>query len=240
MSTAILDGVFLRVAEAQTRGDLLASLVELAARHGCGSGDLVAVMDRPAREPRFEAVHHLPASYLSTYFDGDAKSDPVMQHVKRSFRPIIWSRETYAEAGKLDAWEGMAACGLVSGASLAVHLPNGRHLVLSLDWPEEQPACPRRWTTITGEMQLFAAHAVESAFAILAPANDCDAVPILSRRELEVLQWTAAGKTAWEIGRLLNISEHTVVKHAASASAKLGCANKHQAAVRAVRLKLIN
>ena len=87
---------------------------------------------------------------------------------------------------------------------------------------------------------LFAAHAAESAFSILALHPERDTTPSLSRRELEVLQWTAAGKTAWETGRILNLSERTVAKYAATATAKLECSNKHQAAVRAMRLKLIN
>ena len=90
------------------------------------------------------------------------------------------------------------------------------------------------------EMQLFAAHAAESAFKVFAPAAECNAAPSLTRREVEVLQWAVAGKTAWETGRILNISERTVAKYAASATAKLDCSNKHQAAVRAIKLKLIN
>jgi LuxR family quorum sensing-dependent transcriptional regulator len=34
--------------------------------------------------------------------------------------------------------------------------------------------------------------------------------PLLTQRELDVLRWSAEGKTAWEIGRILSISERTV------------------------------
>jgi DNA-binding CsgD family transcriptional regulator len=241
MTTAMLDGVFLRVAEAQTRDDILGALMAFAHRHDCGSGDLVVVMDRPGGETVFESIHFLPDAYLSTYFTGDAKSDPVMQHVKHSSRPIIWSQETYVHAGKGEAWEGMARCGLVAGASLATHLPQGRHLILSLDWPRTMPEERGRMTGVVSEMHLFAAHAVESAFGVMSTvAASLDDEVRLSARELEVLQWTAAGKTAWETGQILSIAERTVVKHAASAATKLGCCNKHQAAVKAVQLKLIN
>jgi|KBSMisStandDraft_5_1062788.scaffolds.fasta_scaffold712257_1 hypothetical protein len=138
MSAALLEGVFLRVTEARTRQDLYGSLMDLASRYGCGSGDLVVVIDGPGDTAEFEVVYELPEAYLATYFGGDAKSDPVMQHVKHSSRPIIWSQQTYAAAGKRLDWERMADCGLVMGASLALHLPNGRHLVLSLDWSKEQ------------------------------------------------------------------------------------------------------
>ena len=36
----------------------------------------------------------------------------------------------------------------------------------------------------------------------------------LSRREQETLQWAAEGKTEWEIGRILGLSEHTASNRA--------------------------
>lgn len=61
----------------------------------------------------------------------------------------------------------------------------------------------------------------------------------LSPRELEALRWTMAGKTAWEVGVILGISEQTVVRHLGHAAQKLGCVNKVQAVVRALQLGLI-
>ena len=47
------------------------------------------------------------------------------------------------------------------------------------------------------------------------------------------------GKTAWELGRILGIAEQTAVRHLYNASHKLGCVNKHQAVLKALRLELI-
>lgn len=47
------------------------------------------------------------------------------------------------------------------------------------------------------------------------------------------------GKTAWEVGAILSISEQTAVRHLNYATHKLGCVNKHQAVVEALRLGLI-
>lgn len=44
----------------------------------------------------------------------------------------------------------------------------------------------------------------------------------LSGREAEVLGWSARGKTAWETGAILGISESAVKKHLGSANTKLG------------------
>lgn len=51
----------------------------------------------------------------------------------------------------------------------------------------------------------------------------------LTPREIEVLVWTAKGKTKWEIGQLLSISEDTVKKHMASACNRLEASNKTHA-----------
>jgi DNA-binding CsgD family transcriptional regulator len=58
-------------------------------------------------------------------------------------------------------------------------------------------------------------------------------------REHEVLLWTMEGKTAWEVGRILGISEQTAVRHLGHAAQKLGCVNKVQAVAKAMRLGLM-
>jgi DNA-binding CsgD family transcriptional regulator len=57
--------------------------------------------------------------------------------------------------------------------------------------------------------------------------------PTLSPRELDVLRWTAEGKTAWEIGRILKIGERTVRTYQDQLKAKYSVSSVIQAAVRA-------
>jgi DNA-binding CsgD family transcriptional regulator len=61
----------------------------------------------------------------------------------------------------------------------------------------------------------------------------------LSDREKACLSWTASGKSSWEVGRILSISESTVVFHIKNAMRKLGTANRTLAAVKAIELGLI-
>ncbi len=57
---------------------------------------------------------------------------------------------------------------------------------------------------------------------------DRDGSPLyLSEREIEVLKWLAEGKTSWEIGVILNISERTVKFHVQNLMRRLGAANRH-------------
>jgi DNA-binding CsgD family transcriptional regulator len=61
----------------------------------------------------------------------------------------------------------------------------------------------------------------------------------LSEREKSCLGWTALGKSSWEIGQILSISENTVVFHIKNAMRKLGVSNRTVAAVKAMQLGLI-
>jgi DNA-binding CsgD family transcriptional regulator len=62
----------------------------------------------------------------------------------------------------------------------------------------------------------------------------------LTKREREVLTWVAQGKSAWEIGAILDITKRTVDEHAASAYRKLGAVNRAQAVAIAVRDRIIS
>ncbi len=63
--------------------------------------------------------------------------------------------------------------------------------------------------------------------------------PSLSDRELEVLQWIAAGKSQQDIGDILNISNRTVEVHLKSSRNKLFALTTAQAVGRAVGMDLI-
>jgi DNA-binding CsgD family transcriptional regulator len=52
---------------------------------------------------------------------------------------------------------------------------------------------------------------------------------LLSRREVECLEWAAKGKSTWETGRIMGISRHTVAFHLDNAKAKLGVRSTVQA-----------
>jgi len=67
------------------------------------------------------------------------------------------------------------------------------------------------------------------------PGND----PELTARELEVLQLVARGSDNREIANTLFLSEHTVKNHVSNILVKLQVENRIQAAVRAVRGRLV-
>lgn len=61
----------------------------------------------------------------------------------------------------------------------------------------------------------------------------------LSEREVQCLSWSAAGKTAWETGKILELSEWTVVYHIEKAKRKFGLTRKQEVIAHAISLGLI-
>ncbi|MFB2549523.1 helix-turn-helix transcriptional regulator [Ensifer soli] len=61
----------------------------------------------------------------------------------------------------------------------------------------------------------------------------------LSRRELECLQWAAAGKTTAEMARIMALSEYTVNHYLNRATRKLDSVNRVQTVAKAIRAGLI-
>ncbi len=56
----------------------------------------------------------------------------------------------------------------------------------------------------------------------------------LTTREIEVLRWIAHGKSDWQIGQILNISDKTVNFHVENMKRKCGVATRIQVVVKAV------
>lgn len=63
--------------------------------------------------------------------------------------------------------------------------------------------------------------------------------PTLTSRECEILRWVANGKSAWEIGEILEIAKRTVDAHVQASVRKLGAANRTHAVALALRDSII-
>ncbi|MEM7523726.1 MAG: helix-turn-helix transcriptional regulator, partial [Pseudomonadota bacterium] len=70
--------------------------------------------------------------------------------------------------------------------------------------------------------------------------NACSHELALSQREVECLSWVAVGKSSWDIGQIIGVSENTVNFHMKNIFMKLEVNNRTLAAVKAMKLGLIN
>jgi LuxR family quorum-sensing transcriptional regulator LasR len=62
---------------------------------------------------------------------------------------------------------------------------------------------------------------------------------VLTVREHEILQWSAAGKSSWEIGQIVNCSEAGVNYHFCNIRRKFGVSSRWTAVVKALEQGLI-
>lgn len=200
----------------------------------------VVVIDRPQGEPEFLPVGNTPDAYRQVADDRDAgRMDPVMQHCKHHSTPIIWDQQIYVKVGRPEMWEEQAAYGYRTGICFAQHLPAGRHFVVGVDRDQALPRSLVERQRMAAQLCLFAAYAQQAALRWLVPQRVAEPRVQFSPRELEALRWTMEGKTAWEVGAILGISEQTATRHIFSAVRKLGCVNKVQPVAKALQTGLI-
>lgn len=226
--------------QARNRDEFRDEVIRFGRALGFETVTAVTVVDRGIGRSDFVVVGNTPQEFLDTFNDASAmRRDPVMQHCKRQSLPIIWDQGTYTSQGQGDMWEEQALFGYQTGIAMALHLPEGRHFMLGVDRDRALPGDRHELTRLVADLQLFTVHALDAAMRVLVPGAADVEQPQLTPRESEALRWTMDGKTAWEVGSILGITERTAVLHINNAMRKLGCVNKHQAVLKALRLGLI-
>ncbi len=225
--------------EVQTSEDLVGALE--SAVDTLGFSHYVYYRMRPRVEESGVKLSNYPDNWIEHYDKQSYQNvDPIFPASSQSIEPFVWSslKATYAEDRGVVKFLGEAAdFGLVDGVSVPVHGPNNSLDILSL--------CSSSTTKLalsSNAERLEACWTIgflaRRAYEICLPGSRTAPVH-LTPREKEVLQWTAHGKTAWEIGKILEISDQTVVFHIKNASRKFGAYSKQQAVVKAILQGLI-
>lgn len=225
----------------RTRDEFRHALIRFAKSLGFETVSAFAISEGAHGAVRRDGVDNTPSGYVGVFDDPTyGRRDPVMQHCKYQSTPIVWDQSTYIGCGAAPKYEIQAAFGLKFGIALAMHLPKGQHFFLGVDRDEPLPPDEDERARLVGAVALFTLYAQAAAWrTIVPPGSDEGDHKSPTARELEVLRWTLAGKTAWEVGRVLGISERTAAIHANRATHKLGCVGKHQAALKALQLGMI-
>jgi len=168
-----------------------------------------------------------------------AKLDPVSQHCKNFSTPIVWDQAVYVKQGRADFWEHQASFGYRSGISVALHLPRGRHFMFGVDCDRESCIPKGQTQNLLSDICHFAAHSQAAAFDLCLPYPQTDGA-VLADGELDALRRSMDGLTNWEVGQAMGISETEVLLRLRRSMRKLGCSNKYEAALRAIRLGLVD
>lgn len=229
------------VAEASDVQTFETRLVRFAHELGFGIISGALVVEHTAGRVSTFHLGNTPDAFKNSFASTKVgKRDPVMRRLKRLSAPFVYDQSLYVNEEAGDLWEMQALFGYKTGIAMALHLPGGKHFVMGVDRDQPLPGDDAVVTRMMADLQLLAVHAQETAVRLLAPKSlEMQYLPGLTEREIEILKWTAEGKSAWSVGQILSISEHAVKYHIKKILVKLGVASKHQASAKAKALGLI-
>lgn len=178
---------------------------------------------------------NMPEGHAEAYKDlGDALRDPVVERLMSQSVPVVYDQRTYVNAGVGELWETQAPYGYKTGIAVKLHLPGDKLFLLGVDRDEALPDPGAGLMQTVASLQLLAMHAMAAADRLLGPELDLADRPKMTKREMDVLRWTAQGKTAWEVSVILGMSEKTVNFHLGNVMRKLDVNSKHQAVLKCV------
>ena len=173
-----------------------------------------------------------PKEWTRTYVEKNhVSNDMVSRHAARIIRPFSWM-----EIGRFDdftedqktVFNEATEFGIQTGGTVPIHGPGLAKALFTVTSSMSEEAFAKLFAARRHEVHLIATYAHERLMEI----NIQNPLPtnfMLTPRELEVMTWTARGKTKWEISEVLAISETTVKTHLDNACRKLGVSNKTHA-----------
>jgi DNA-binding CsgD family transcriptional regulator len=185
-------------------------------------------------------ILNYPDQWVSRYFEQSYQAiDPIVLMTPAMHGPFTWDRlcrtTTLTEGQRTFFAESLSA-GLHSGLSVPLHGPFGNTSVVSFACRHENPDADMRQAFLQAISAQF--HTVYTDLVL--GIRQVRPTVHLTERERECLLWSARGKTSWDTGEILGVSEHTVNFHLKNALAKLEAASRVVAVVKAIRAGLIN
>jgi LuxR family transcriptional regulator len=173
--------------------------------------------------PRLYLYSNYPDEWIERYQRDDFyKQDPAARLSHGQTTPVLWTDELYYEAPQFRE----AACqhGLRHGWTQSLHDLQHNESQVSVARPAGQIAINELYEKAASVQWLC--HTLHSVLCEHHLDALCPPQPKMSERELEVLRWSAAGKTAADVACILSLSQSTVNFHIRSVITKTNASNK--------------
>lgn len=220
--------------EASAPVEVSDALTALLNKHGIFSwfvGSLPYVTSNGAQGFGF---HAMPDKWLRRYLEAQHfDHDPVFQYALKGRRKMTWS--TCRAASERDGLEKRSLS--VFDEAAAFDLTDG--LIMPMRGIGDLPGAvtyggydPDLSLEAQLSLYLVGAYAYEG-FRRLAEGFK-PVPPFLTEQELQILRWTAEGKSATVIGKIMGLSPHTVREHQQHVKDKYNVATLIQAAIYAL------
>ncbi|SIT54693.1 Transcriptional regulator [Mesorhizobium prunaredense] len=180
-------------------------------------------------------ISNYPAPWTARYLENRYQSvDPVIVRARGGGCPFRWGSDLSGEepAGA-QVFEEAAQFGICCGMTIPIIDRRGNFAAITFaaDKPDAVFRAAKRHEEglpyIATCFHMFVRRKLSTDRMV-------DGV-LLTPREYECLQWTAQGKSDWEIGCILGITQRTAAFHLANARRKLGVTTTRQAIGRLAR-----
>ncbi|MDH4413082.1 MAG: LuxR C-terminal-related transcriptional regulator [Rhizobium sp.] len=226
------------IGSCQNRADLIDSWSRAAREYGL---DYVTLAAAPTAHDRLLAPlvreTTLPSDYCREFDRMEfLRHCPTVPHISRSIMHNQWTIGPEGTTPSFDCPAEFAALmrkfRLISGILFSMNSVDGSRFVVRYDGDRGPLAMPE-----VNELSMLSIQAFDVFDRLRRTASN---TIVLSARELEVVRWTAQGKTSLEIGQILSLSDHTVNAYMTNAIRKLDCVNRTQLVAKAIRMKIIS
>ncbi|MBW6420908.1 autoinducer binding domain-containing protein [Rhizobium sp. XQZ8] len=229
------DGNVEEIAGLKTQFDVFRFMKRITEQYGCR---VFLVMTLPAATSldlsSNSVITNWPAEMMA-HFDreGLMHTSPVIRRLRNSTLPFTVDLENVSADRRGPLVRGIfGRFGIVRGAYFPVHDMTGNRGAVSFAGDQ---------VTFNPQQMMELMYVAVHVFERLAEIRNLDVRPTdtLTDREIDCLNWTAAGKTSAEIADILGLSEHTVNHYLNRAAKKLDTVNRTQAVAKALRVGLI-
>lgn len=194
-------------------------------------------MPLPVSRPKVFMLNNYTQGWQERYAQENYLTvDPTVAHGMKSVMPLVWSEQVFSSCRPF--WEDARAHGLRFGWAQSCYDAKGVGGLLTLARSNDDLSAGEM-SSHSLRMSWLAHVAHEGLSRLLMDKLMPEAAIELSAREVEVLRWTAEGKTSNDVSEILNISERTVNFHVSNALLKLGAPNKTAATIKAAMLGLL-
>ncbi|GBQ50452.1 transcriptional activator protein LuxR [Komagataeibacter europaeus] len=217
---------------AATKHDLLS--IYLDAVLSVGNVHVTIVELNRIEDPKENFIHvGYPTEWVNFYIENNyIVSDPIIKKSRFMSHPYFWHEIRNINKSEKKIIRDVSEFGIKKGLTIPVHTHDRLIYAICFAFTDKN---------VDQEIELYL-RALSNFF--IAGYKKLDeptdmSPPILTPREKECLRWTAKGKSSWETGMIVGVSERTVNFHINNALLKLKCTNRIMGVVRAICAGLI-
>jgi DNA-binding CsgD family transcriptional regulator len=180
-----------------------------------------------------------PDDWMSHYMQNDyVQSDPVIMWGQNSYKEFRWddiARSEYLNDEQRRIMHEVNEAGLKDGVGIPLHGPRGEFAGVGM--ASSDPGVNNNKDALA-KLRLLTEQ-FHVCYCDLSSEEENVAIPVLTPREREMLQWWAIGKTTEEIAIILNCSQSNVRWHIRTIYQKLDANTKILAVTKAIRMGII-